>query len=901
MGPLKLEQFGGCLPAWDDRLLPAGQAASSNNAYLFSGALSGWRKPKVLRSTSGKYVYRVPTITKATAHGYLLLFAQPSQGDTFTIGEERYTFTATVTNPYDVLIGAALADSANNAFAALTIGTGAGTLYGEGTCLNPALSAITGVIRQGTASGKPYIYVEAPDEGAAPNTTAFTESTSGVRLFALSNPDDTGSAVSTLIGGVNPTFDNNIAGDSKWLDFDDPDTSVMRSAVVNDRFGRYYFSSPSLPPKYNTYDRIQNDQSAFLLGLNPPGCAPIVSVTGGGDALQMGYPTNTVGGTFSFAANSIYLVQITPTAAIELEDVAFMPNETLTTAKFAAVLYDDRAGVPFELINVGNVVVGAEAAVQVTSQFTNPTGLLAGVKYWIGVMTDTILTTSLSDGSSAGVSFADTFNNGPPTFAGTVTTGLPTMQIWGDCTTGSVISARSYVYTWVSAYGEESAPSPFTLVNGWSNGTWDITLWTPPTDDMGVLRNITKLRLYRTVTSAAGSAVFFFVKELDIGTLAYTDVGSDLLVARNNILPSSTWFPPPESLQNIVSMPNGMAVGFRGNEIWFAEPYQPHAWPPNYVLTTEFPIIGLGISGNAVIAVTSGTPYVAQGVNPASMSLTKTTVPEPCISRASILADDGGIYYISPNGLILVTQYGQVTNTTELWITREKWRALTPSKNLRAIRLSSCYFCFGTVNGSDTSVAQAGFYIELNPADAQSFTIWPQPGGHRVGFNTLTSPIGEDIDNVLVDPWTGIGLLIADGSVHYYDFSDTAPEITPYKWRSKVYQQNTKKSFGAMKVYFKVPPGTPTQNPVRDESDTDDTDWNTLPTDKYGIIRVYASHSTDPGDVMELVTVRELRASGELMRILGGFKAESWQWEIEGRVEITNVQAAGTVKELAAV
>ena len=43
MPALKIEQFGGQLPAWENHLLPPGQAASSVNTYLFSGALEGWR------------------------------------------------------------------------------------------------------------------------------------------------------------------------------------------------------------------------------------------------------------------------------------------------------------------------------------------------------------------------------------------------------------------------------------------------------------------------------------------------------------------------------------------------------------------------------------------------------------------------------------------------------------------------------------------------------------------------------------------------------------------------------------------------------------------------------------------------------------------------------------------
>jgi len=39
--------------------------------------------------------------------------------------------------------------------------------------------------------------------------------------------------------------------------------------------------------------------------------------------------------------------------------------------------------------------------------------------------------------------------------------------------------------------------------------------------------------------------------------------------------------------------------------------------------------------------------------------------------------------------------------------------------------------------------------------------------------------------------------------------------IQPYTWRSKLYQQQFKKNFEAIKVYFTVPPGSPVQNATR--------------------------------------------------------------------------------------
>jgi hypothetical protein len=458
--------------------------------------------------------------------------------------------------------------------------------------------------------------------------------------------------------------------------------------------------------------------------------------------------------------------------------------------------------------------------------------------------------------------------------------------MWADLIGQSVFEARAYVYTWVTAYGEEGPPSPPTLVNGWSNATWSISLFTPDPLDMGVRRNITKTRIYRTVTSSTGQGSYFFVAEIPVTQATYQDNSDDAFVANNAQMVSLYWSGPPADLKGIESSPNGIAVGFKSNEIWFSEAYRPHAWPPNYVLTTEFPIVGIGVTGSMVVVCTEETPYVVAGANPASMFMQKINLTEPCLHRGSIVSTDTTVLYVSQNGLIQISQSGAGANITEGWVSRERWQGLTPQKFIRAVKHATSYFAFGTVYGSDNSVAQQGFTVELSQQDQTSFTIWPQAGGHRLGFEQLSAPNGFDIDNVELDAWTGVCLLVQNGGIYYYDFTDQAPVIVPYKWRSKVYQQLSKRNFAAFRVFFTVPPNTPTQNPVRNTNDPQ----SALAPDQYGIMRIYTDGV--------LWTTRELRMSGELLRIYSGNKVEQWQFEIESRVNIANVQIGTTVKEL---
>lgn len=757
MTAYKIDKFGGMLPAWDTRLLPDGQADFSVNSYLFSGALTGWRQPKLLRmllNSAAKFVYRIPN---------------------------RET-----------------------------------------------------------------------------NDTDIT------------------------------------ALDSHWMEFPDPDTTVMHSPVVQDQWQRYYWACSNDLPKYNTYDRIIAGQHPWVLGVPASGCTPGVTVEGGGDTMQVGYP-NAAGTTDYRAGNSVFLVPIVPTGSMLVQSISFMPATTDASVAFKGVVYSDVNGKPYELLGTADEVTGIVANTEAISVFTNAVGVISNTTYWIGIIHNNAFTMNvgISDGIQGATSGA-TYTNPPPNPIA-ATGGLPSWRVWGNLLGASVFAARGYVYTWVTEYGEEGPPSPPVVVNGWSNAIWTINCFQPMPENMGVdyvdpvdgltkqaIRNITKTRIWRTISDRAGQGTYFFVAEIPVTQAIYVDILEDDVVALGEQLTSLYWYAPPEDMQAILPFPNGISVGFRKNEIWFSEAYRPHAWPPGYVITTEFPIVGIGVCGQAVIACTQGTPYVANGVNPSSMALTKINLPEPCLHRGSIVTTDTTVLYISENGLIQISQSGAGDNMTEGWISREKWQKLTPHVRIRAIKHTSAYFAFGGDPIRD------GFTIELSGEDKTSFTIWPQAGGHRLGFNKLTSPNEMDIENVLVDAWTGVGILVQGNGVYWYDFTDQSPVVVPYRWRSKTYQQLAKRNFEVMRVFFTVPDTTPAQV-ARNVS----APQPELGDNQYGIVRVYLDE--------KLWTTREIRKNGELLRILSGAKGEQWQFEIEGRVNVSNLQVATSVKELATV
>ena len=268
-----------------------------------------------------------------------------------------------------------------------------------------------------------------------------------------------------------------------------------------------------------------------------------------------------------------------------------------------------------------------------------------------------------------------------PVLAGTVTPGTGADQIMN----------RYYVYTFVSAYGEEGPPSTPIAAVGADDATWAITgmdtAVTEPTQ-----RNITKKRIYRTV-SGYSSAEFFYVAEIDLATASYNDTATDVVVSRNNVLESSQWLPPTSSIQGAAVMPNGFFVAWDDRNVYMSESYRPHAWPPPYDLSTEYPILGAGVFGQSIGIVTEGNPYIGTGSSPESLTLTKSNTIEPGLSRYGIVSMPYGVLYPSQNGLIMLGPNGPDLITRQM-VTKNEWLNDYSPSTMVAAQYQSAYIAF---------------------------------------------------------------------------------------------------------------------------------------------------------------------------------------------------------------
>jgi hypothetical protein len=437
-------------------------------------------------------------------------------------------------------------------------------------------------------------------------------------------------------------------------------------------------------------------------------------------------------------------------------------------------------------------------------------------------------------------------------------------------TTTAPLETWAYVYTWVSGSFEEGQPSPpgLNAVNGCADNVthpWTIT-FTPPTVSDMTNRDLQKLRVYRTVIGPDGTTGFFFVAELPIATTTFLDNVPGDQVASSEQLQSLYWSPPPSDLQGMVSMPNGMIAGWRANELWFCEPYRPHAWPANYTLGVDSPIVGLGTIDQNVMVLTSGQPYVAGGIHPTVMALRKVQPLEPCTSQGSIVSTSAGVFYTSYNGLILIGPSGGM-NVTRDTIRKDEWLRFLNLHTVHASYLTSGYYAY---SGAQDGVFQDdAFQLDMvQGEDFKGTTVGAFIAADaHLGFMTLKCD--NPTFNVMTDLWTGETFVIRDEQVFHVDRREYLPRQS-YIWRSKIVQLQYKENLGAAKIFFDLPTGGPPS--------TDTT------------FKMYADG--------KLKLTRKLVKSGEQFRLPSGYKADFYQFELEGQLMVYNMQIASSAREL---
>lgn len=489
-------------------------------------------------------------------------------------------------------------------------------------------------------------------------------------------------------------------------------------------------------------------------------------------------------------------------------------------------------------------------------------------------------------------------------------TAAPAVSVAGG---SGIVTTRAYVYTYVNIFGEEGAPSPPVSLSGFLNGTWNVASLAVPVDY--VTRGIDKVRVYRTVTGSEGSE-YYRVVEQAATTTTYADTRAASAVAQEGLILQSLLWREPEMMDGFLPMPNGFFAGWRGKNIFFSEPYRPWAWPVEYIVGSEFPIINAGVVDQTLVALTTKSPTMVSGSLPSAMTVSRTDNIEPCAAANSLVQSPQGVFYASPNGLIRISESG-LENVTEQVIGREIWQTTYLQRMGAAVLLDSLY----------TSAAQseAGVMFDFSAASTGVVDI------------VNTSPI----EHIWTDPWTGEAHFIRDNVV--YQWNAPSEFFSVCTWLSQEWQFIKPVNLGAFIVTIdpQYATGDSSDDIFAETPPPDGSPWlesaaiynycvfngpafNTEPAAGeyppglgapydvwpywYGVEPGDDSLFLPPGNVCAVTVYADtyvawtgLVQSGVMYRLPSGFKAELWQIQVKTRVPVLNLQIAETGKELANV
>ena len=421
--------------------------------------------------------------------------------------------------------------------------------------------------------------------------------------------------------------------------------------------------------------------------------------------------------------------------------------------------------------------------------------------------------------------------------------GIPSPAVFSSVTvvgTSSVTATetpqtRSYIFTYVSAYGEEGVPSQALVsqvVDVYSDQTVTVTFPGNPTGN----HNLVTKRLYRTDSNGVFRRVTETVNSSHNDTATDDQLGEEIPTSNFDAPADNTSSDHPDGpLLGLVSMPNGILAGFSGQTVSFSEAFQPHAFPSEYRLTMKSDVVAIAPLNTGLLVLTKEKPAVVQGLDPEAMTMVEVDSTLSCVAKRSVVDMGEYVIYASPDGLVRASDNG-LNLITESVLTRDQWQDLTPS-SIVAFQYEGHYVAFYN-NGSESK----GFIFD--PRGGKNSYI-------KLDFHATAG--FNDLENDEL-------YLVVSGSV--YKFAQGAD--LSFTWRTKKFYVDRPINPGVAKV----------------ECDS----YSPAP-----VMKLYAD-----GALKHTQTV----SNGDLFRLPSGYKGHEFEIELSGSVPINQVcvyESAGEI------
>lgn len=422
----------------------------------------------------------------------------------------------------------------------------------------------------------------------------------------------------------------------------------------------------------------------------------------------------------------------------------------------------------------------------------------------------------------------------------------PTLAVSGEAEDEEALDDfRSYLYTYVNKWGQESTISPVSeSVNVREGQTCTLTFGYLPTGNYNLGPGSYK-RVYRSNSGTTATAFQYVGNTNDEdrtgintgGMVATTFIDNLPDAGLGEVIPTVDWVRPPDDdtddfpsgqLRGITTLPSGALVGFSGNSLVYSEPYIPYAFPLRYRYHLKNEIIGVSPNSQGLVITTTGKPHLAVGHDPASVSIIELDELQACVSKRSVVDMGESTIYASPDGLVLVAG-NSVQVATKAIFTREQWQALNPGA-IHAYRYEGKYVGF---------------------TDTQGFVFDPDSTEQAWVFTDVLATCGH------YSPREDT-LYVAEGRQLKTWAAGT--ELT-YEWKSKIFESPVAMNLGVLKVTCV---GTVT-------------------------VKVFAD---------EVLRATVICTNDTISRLPAGFVAHEWRVELKGTAHIDSIKLATAVKEL---
>lgn len=467
--------------------------------------------------------------------------------------------------------------------------------------------------------------------------------------------------------------------------------------------------------------------------------------------------------------------------------------------------------------------------------------------------------------------------------------GVPVASVAGT-PDPDLLSTIIYAYTWVTDLGEESEPSPLSDSVEWSPGLIvTVRGFSQPPQN----RRVTLMRIYRSQTSATGATEMYFIAERPAGVGDFVDDNLDIVEP----IPSTDYNTPPDDLEGLTALPNGMMAGFVGKKLYFSEPWIPHAWPEKYILTVDYPIVGLGAFGSSVAVMTTGTPYVASGTAPENMVMEKLELNLPCINARGIVDLGYSVAYPSHLGLVSISSSGASVVTNGV-LTRDQWLQMNPYSFIAGQYAGRWMASYAYTD--DGGEGKRGIIIIDLTGD--------QP--YIIRNNDYAGSLYYDIE-------TGALYLLKSGT-EIYEWDAVSEPFGEQLWRSKKFVLHSETCFGALLVEGDDVTTAAQKKVMADKAKAIMT-ANRAIMDTHrsggevggaaiGVIP-FAGSLLDEADEIHSSLAVSVYADEKLIwttsrlnqvvRLPAGFLARTWEIEVRGNLQVSQVIMAMSASEIA--